>query len=330
MTIERIVNYVMRTPQDTNRAVLVSLLESLVDEVEPEDKPKEVTNVEELEKAFTDGGKIKLKNNLTISSELVVEKDTELILDSTINCNNQRITVDGGKLTLTGEGTITGTNRPIIVENGELVIDGPTITSTNDCAVTAEGSNSKVTFNEGLITAQEVGILGFTGANITMNGGTVSTTDNFCIGGNGSSGKGGTTITINGGKLEGHITSAGYVACGIYHPQDGTLNINGGEISAVNGCGVLMRAGVLNMSSGTVIGSGEPGMKGKVGDSKVTVGPNGIIYDQSAHYPDNQNLRVNVTGGMVIGVDKSIDILKDMDHEARVSVTGATLIPPME
>lgn len=328
VTINDIIAYVIKTPENINVAILRQLLKELAN-TEP---PIPVEDVDDFIAAIAKGGNIQLNNDLVLSDNLVINKNVNLILNGkTLNCDAKQLQISGGgNLTLEGQGTVTGSSRPIGIRDGNLVINGATITSTNDTAIDVSGENASVTFNKGLITAQEVGILGTYKAHITMNGGTVKTTDNFCIGGNGTSGRGGTVITINGGKLEGHITSAGYVACGIYHPQDGVLNITGGEITGINGCGVLMRAGILNMTGGIVTGTGESGTKGKVGDSQVTVGPNGVIYDQSAHYPDNQNLAVNVVGGTIKGVDASVDILKDESHEARVTVKNATLIPPME
>lgn len=327
-TIDDIIKYVTYTPENVNKAILRQFLNELV-ETEP---PTPVTNVEEFLEALSKGGNIVVDDDFAIASNIVINKDVCINLNShIINCGINQIQVNGGDLVLEGNGSIIASKRGVGVYNGELKINGPTITSTNDCAIDVTGDNSIVTFNKGLIMAQEVGVLATSGATVTVNGGIVRTTDNFCIGGNGTHGKGDTTITINGGKLEGHITSAGYVACGIYHPQNGVLNVNGGEIEAINGCGILMRAGVLNMSGGTVIGSGESGTKGKVGDSSVTVGPNGVIYDQSAHYPDNQNLAVHISNGTVIGIDASVDVLKDESHNANVTVSdNATLIPPME
>ena len=328
VTISYIIEYVTNTPENINKAILRQLLL----EFQQTEPPTPVTNVEQFLAALDKGGNIIIDGDFALTNAITVSKDARIDLNGhTIECGANSIQVNGGDLILEGEGSVLGTNRPIVVYEGELTVNGPTITSANDCAISVTGDKAIVTFERGLITAQEAGILATSGATVTMNGGTVRTVDNFCIGGNGTHGQGGTTITINGGKLEGHITSPGYVACGIYHPQDGVLNIAGGEIEGVNGCGVLMRAGVLNMTGGVVAGSGESGMKGKVGDSSVTVGPNGVIYDQSAHYPDNQNLAVNINEGTVIGVDAAVDILKDEGHEEKVSISeDATLIPPLD
>ena len=55
---------------------------------------------------------------------------------------------------------------------------------------------------------------------------------------------GGTEINLTGGTLIGHITSSGYIAGGVYHPQSGKLTISGDvDIYADGGVGVLMRRG---------------------------------------------------------------------------------------
>ena len=58
---------------------------------------------------------------------------------------------------------------------------------------------------------------------LTVNGGTLQ---GYYYGISGNGTRHGTSVTINnGGKIEGKYGT------GIYHPQDGTLSINGGEIT---------------------------------------------------------------------------------------------------
>ena len=71
----------------------------------------------------------------------------------------------------------------------------------------------------------------------------------YAITGNGS--RHGTDITINGGVIKGTCEGDNL---GIYHPQDGTLTINGGTISGY-GSAVEMRAGTLNVKGGTLSAS---------------------------------------------------------------------------
>lgn len=333
MSVQRVIDYVIESPYNVNKAVLKTLLDTLVEEVGPHDPAEEVTTKEELIEALTSEEpvvELKLSNNLTIDDSITVPSGKKVTINlngKTLTTGNKTIYVDGGEFIIDGEGSIEGTGRPIqVLNNGKLIIEGGKVVSRNDCAITCY-SNGIVEMNGGEVEAQEVGILATTGAQVTINGGDITTVDNFAIGGNGNSGQGGTNIVINGGHIKGNITSAGYVACGIYQPQDGTLTINGGEIIADGGCGIVMRAGALTVNGGTIIGSGESGIRGKVGDSKITIGPNGITYDQAAHYPDGQNLSVNITNGYIIGVDEAVEVLKDEGHQEAVVITGGVLLP---
>lgn len=336
MSVQKIIDYVIESPYNSNKAVLRSLLDTLVEEVGPHDPAQEIRNKEELIEAFTSEKPIvelKLSNNIIIDNSITIPSRKKVTINlngKTLSTENKAIIINGGEFIVEGTGTIDGTGRTIQVLNGgKLIIEDGEIVSRRDCAITCS-ANGIVIMNGGAVKAQEVGILATTGAQVTVNGGSVDTIDNFAIGGNGNGGQGGTDITINGGNIRGNITSAGYVACGIYQPQDGTLTINGGEIVANGGCGIVMRAGQLTVNGGTIIGSGESGIRGKVGDSKITIGPNGITYDQAAHYPDRQNLSINITNGYVIGVDQAVEILKDEGHQEAVTITGGVLLPTTE
>ena len=108
------------------------------------------------------------------------------------------------------------------------------------------GENVKVTGNTILLEKAP-------GGELTVAG-TIDTTGtkNTPIMGNGKGNSDDTVITIEqGAKI---IADATLGAAGIYHPQDGTLIINGGEISGDSG--IYMKAGTLQMNGGKVTGSG--------------------------------------------------------------------------
>lgn len=278
-------------------------------------------------------------------STIILEKDLELdgplvvtaaapktfnLNGRTVSCDNNLITVKpGATLTITGNGEIRGQKGILNADGGTININGGRIISETDSAIYAINSGT-VNFNDGYAKAQEVAILATTKGVVNVNGGELTTVDNFVVGGNGSAGKGDTVININGGLLDGHITSAGYVACGIYQPQSGVLNINGGTIVGNGGCGVCARAGQVNINGGIIRGTGDSELVGTVGDSRVVVGPNAVIYDQTAHYPAVDTLEINVKDGVLSGINDSIQVLTDAGVEAKISVTGGTLTPPFE
>lgn len=292
--------------------------------------PIDVADLTSLKKAFATSGdtiNVKLTEPMTADESLVVPAGKIAKID----LNGQTLDMGAsmlyayGDMVIDGNGAITGTSRPVVANGGNITLKSGHVTSTSDCAITAlNGGN--VEMLDGEVTAQEVGILGTTGATITVKGGKIQGLDNFAVGGNGSTGQGGTTINIEGGTLIGNIQSAGYEACAIYHPNSGTLNISGGTIIANGGCGVLMRGGELNMTGGSIAATGTEGTTGWVGDKKTQMNLSGIIYDYNANYPAKDTLSVNVTGGVVSGVDADIQIYSSEETPKVNVTTGANVV----
>lgn len=226
---------------------------------------------------------------------------------------------NGGEIVIRN-GEVESSGRPVQALNGgKITIEDAQIVSTGDCAVVASGVGTSVTINSGKVTAQEAGVLMSHGSEFVMNGGIVEGIDNFSAGGNGTNGAGNTIITINGGKLVGHIQTAGYIACGIYHPNTGILNFNGGEIVS-DGCGICMRGGQVNINGGKIRASGKTGVLGKVGDSRVVVGPYAVVYDESAKYPAAYSMELNIAkGAALIGTDGDLQVLLSDGAEANIN-----------
>ena len=234
-------------------------------------------------------------HTITTSMGLVVTGDVT-VKDSTASTAPQvndkyEVTYTSGKIDYTGKNTgIT------IKEGGSLTVESGTIESggvaayaIGDCKASDRTEvKSTVNMEGGYIQAQEfgIGVQGL-GATANVNGGVIATKDNAVVAGNGTvstnQNLGGTTINITGGTMIGHITAEGYIACGVYHPQAGQLNISGGTIYADSGLGVLMRAGDANITGGDIIATGN--VSGKVGDAKTMVGSYGVVYDEESNYP---------------------------------------------
>jgi len=117
-------------------------------------------------------------------------------------------------------------------------------------------------------------------------------------------------VVMNGGTLIAHIQSAGYIACGVYVPNTGSFTMNGGEIIS-DGCGLCMRGGQVNLNGGSIIANGTSGVEGKVGDSRVVVGPYAVVYDAQSKYPGVDTLELNIASGMVLqGTDGDINVVQ--------------------
>ena len=251
-------------------------------------------------------------NGYTLTANVIC-KGTLTVKDSTAsNPAVERIN-DADNITYSG-GKITSSNRNTlyVTEGGQATVESGMIEATGkNIAAAAEGTimpnggpvASSLTINGGFIEAKEFAASAQgKGAILTVNGGVLHAKDNAVVAGNGTNNgkeyRGGTTININGGTMIGNITSEGFVACGVYHPQAGTLNITGGTIITSGGVGVLMRGGQLNMTGGNIEVSGTA-TTGKVGDGTQSVGCYGVQVDGMSNYYDYTNCKVMISGGSV-------------------------------
>ena len=258
------------------------------------------------------------------------EPEVEITLNSNITSNiaipaNKKVTLDlGGNsartISASGEGS------EVIIKNGTVesgsgiaavtvsngakatIDDGATIIGTRNNGIEIN-NGSEVVVNGGDISAHEAGIYPSGGATLTINGGKISCIDNGGLMMNGTAGKGGNTVVMNGGRIEGHIVSAGYLACGVYLPNDDVFTMNGGEIIS-DGVGIVLRGGKAILNGGVVEGNGATGIKGKVGDSRVVVGPYAVVYDSESSYPAKDSLELVVGANMVLrGTDGEINVV---------------------
>ena len=263
-----------------------------------------------------------LNKNMNLSNAISVPAGKEVSLDlngKTIDGNVQTlVNVAGGSITIKN-GTITGTNRTVVVTGGELVLEDANIVSTSDCAISATGTESSVVINDGHVVAQEAGVLVTSGASLEINGGEIEGIDNGPVMGNGTAGQGNVNVVMNGGKLIAHIQTAGYVACGVYMPNSGSFTMNDGEIIS-DGAGIVMRGGQVNLNGGKITATGPSGVTGKVGDSRVVVGPYAVVYDVDSKYPASDTLELNIKQNNVIlsGTDGAINVIPS-NFEANIN-----------
>ncbi len=230
---------------------------------------------------------MELPNYVYVSAgkTMVVELDGNIANQGTIG-----FVASGGNIVLSGNGSIEGTGVALYAQQGgTIVVNGGEYTSTSagQC-ITATGEGSKVILNDGIVNAQEAGLMAFNGGELEINGGEINTVDNFGVGTNGSSGQGGNVITLKGVKINGHITSTGYVACGIYAANNDTITIDEGtEIISTNGCGICQRGGTVIVKAGAKIKTTWDGTiaEGGVGDRKKNFGADGIVFDEEGMYP---------------------------------------------
>ena len=276
------------------------------------------------------------KNAVTVEGKLAVKDSTATAAPEV---NDDTVTYTSGK--------ITGTNLGLCaIKGGEIILESGSVESTGNMGVYAQGNlttsgdaqHSKITIKGGYILAQEYAASAQgRGAELNIEGGVLKAKDNAVVGGNGTKtgdkDYGDTTINISGGTMIGGIQSDGYIACGVYHPQKGTLNITGGKFQITNGVGLLIRAGSANITGGEIVTTGS--VNGKVGDSQIIEGCYGVVYDSVSKYPGAADVdKVAVGGNVKIVTDDGnapVKMRRPKDSsENKVGVTGGTFSGPVE
>ena len=199
---------------------------------------------------------------------------------------------DGATITLTSDIALTNC---IVISGIEVTINGNYTISHDDGDVFEIKNGGKLNLGAGLKVHSETDCAVWfsnpsNGALVSSANLSSNSTQYATITGNGSTPHTGTSITINGGS----VTSAHSGA--IYHPQTGTLTINGGTVSGYE-AGIAMKSGTLTVAGGSVICTGP--------DSTPTTGySNGINASGAAIQIESNDdyvggVEVSITGGTV-------------------------------
>lgn len=216
--------------------------------------------------------------------------------------------------TLTNSSTASGTSNVVVrVEGG---------TATTPAASTANIKGGKVESKGTPVFVRDPG------ATVNVSGGELNGSGLACIAGNGSEGMGGTTINISGGTLTAKPYDDTSAACGIYHPNEGTLTITGGTINVTDGVGVLMRGGEMTMTGGVINATGDATRTGSVGDTNQKIGVSGVIFDRDANYPAVATTCIKVDGeAKVSGAKAAVELINDnnvADAKSAFKLQGGT------
>ena len=166
------------------------------------------------------------------------------------------------------------------------------------------------------------------GATVNVSGGELVGSGLACIAGNGTKGQGGTTINVSGGTLTANAADKASAACGIYHPNEGTLNITGGTINVADGVGVLMRGGEMTMTGGEINATGDATRTGSVGDTNQKIGVSGVIFDRDANYPAVASTSIKIDDdAKVSGAKAAVELINDnnvADAKSAFKLKGGT------
>ncbi len=217
--------------------------------------------------------------------------------------------------TLTNSSTTEGTSNVVVwVEGG---------TAKKPAASTANIKGGKIETKGTPVFVRDPG------ATVNVSGGELVGSGLACIAGNGTKGQGGTTINVSGGTLTANAADEASAACGIYHPNEGTLNITGGTINVADGVGVLMRGGKMTMTGGEINATGDDATRtGSVGDTNQKIGVSGVIFDRDANYPAVATTSIKIDGeAKVNGAKAAVELINDnnvADAKSAFKLKGGT------
>ena len=264
------------------------------------------------------------------------------------NLTFSSITVDkGGILTIKDSGTGgtytgTGSTYSIYVRNGGIfnlesgtLINSSTAPKTSNVVIQIFGGDAKTpvastaNINGGKVESKGTPVfVAYPGATVNVSGGYLVGNGLACIAGNGTKGQGGTNINISGGTLTAKPYDDTSAACGIYHPNEGTLKITGGTINVTDGVGVLMRGGEMTMTGGEINATGDATRTGSVGDTNQKIGVSGVIFDRDANYPAVATTSITIDGdAKVKGAKAAVELINDnnvADAKSAFKLQGGT------
>ncbi len=299
-------------------------------------------------------------NKAPAGSTVVLLKDCnesgrapEVTKNVTLDLNGKNLTFSyitaskGGNLTIKDSGTGgtyngTGANFSVYVKRGGIFnLESGTLTNsstnpkTQNVVVRVEGGTaatpvaSTANIKGGKIETKGTPVVVFDpGATVNVSGGELEGSGLACIAGNGTKGQGGTTINVSGGTLTANAADKASAACGIYHPNEGTLNITGGTINVTDGVGVLMRGGEMTMTGGEINATGDATRTGSVGDTNQKIGVSGVIFDRDANYPAVATTKIKIDGdAKVNGAKEAVELINTngvADAKEAIQLLGGT------
>ena len=276
-----------------------------------------------------------------------IEKNLTLDLNGK-NLTFSSMTVEkGGNLTIKDSGTGgtyngLGANYSIYVREGGIFnLESGTLTNSSTAKKTSNvviqifGGDAKTpvastaNIKGGKVVSKGTPVfVAYPGATVNVSGGELKGSGLACIAGNGSEGMGGTTINVSGGTLTANPYDDTSAACGIYHPNEGTLNITGGTINVADGVGVLMRGGEMTMTGGEINATGDATRTGTVGDARQIIGVSGVVFDRDANYPAVATTSIKIDGeAKVSGAKAAVELINDnnvADAKSAFKLKGGT------
>lgn len=215
--------------------------------------------------AAENGDTVKLLADVTLTEALTIDKSVTIVLnDKTLtstNSTSNNFNIEGGtaedvKISVKiMNGSIVGAFTALNVKNYvELTLEGVELTTALNYGIQLRGDGEQtVNLINSTVTGAAAGVVLFTHiapteltVSLYAENSTITGTDGFGISGNGNPGKATTDIQLVNSTVTSNTGTA------IYHPQDGTLVVDGGKVTGLN-AGIEMRSGSLTVKGGAEI-----------------------------------------------------------------------------
>ena len=253
--------------------------------------------------------------SLSLAAEAAAKSGNPVVLIAEVNLKEQvliegDVTIDlaGHTISYVGE-TVLASGVLAVKRGGALTIEDSVGEGVIDAGTKAYAAVA--------MTVKGESAEGET-ASLTVNGGTLKGYY-YGIVGNGS--RHGTSITINDGLVTGTCPNDNM---GIYHPQDGTLTINGGKVSGYD-AGVEMRAGTFVMTGGELEATADHVATNPNGSGSTSTGAALAIAQHTTKKP----ISVSITDGTLHGfaaVYESNPNKTDATDQISISISGGTFV----
>lgn len=265
------------------------------------------------------GNVCKLDNDIEVTETLNITDGVEVTVDlNGHNIANSEANVDplfyinNGSLDVTGTGTITAPKDTFSLL-GNTVVGGAATTAKlkidSEVEVVSDTSNCIYLKGKGAQADVYGNLLSKSTkyATIQGNGSVSETVDN-----------GNTVINIYEGA-----SVINYNNFAIYHPQSGTLTVNGGIIQGMTG--IEMRSGNLIVNGGRIVGEYVPTDVEANGNGSTTNGAGIAVAQHTTENPIN----VTISGGTIEGYTALYESNPEENAEAsikevNIKITGGT------
>ena len=255
---------------------------------------------------YTNNGTLAIQNGRAFGYRGVQNYFGTVVLDEGLimDADERLVNTFGGKVTVSGAEMTCDTGFGIALFNSVYASNGNNSNTNSD-----ENHSAKFEMTSGSI---DVAYFPITGNNLHSAG---------------------TTATISGGTL-----TANSDMPGIYWPMEGTLNISG-SAQIRGGTAVEAKMGTINISGGTLIGTGasnedQPTNGGSSPEGSALLLSAQMYGESTGQYKTNNNLTVHITGGILTSEQGNAVTVynteRTTEQEAAVLVTGGQLNAPTQ